>query len=188
MFSKVQIINLGLAKIASSPVSRIDPPQTSLERHVAAGYEHWKRTELAKRRWVFALEDGVQLALVEQFDDRDYAYKYAIPTEALRPVRLKRSEWKQRGRYVYSNEESIRVTLIMNVDEADFDPLFVEVLASRIALESVEYVTQSNTKKADVEALYQAAVADAARSNAYVVGPEDYGSDDNDFPFITERF
>ena len=188
MFTDVQIINLGLSKIASSRVTRIDPPQTSLERFVANGYTHWKRSELTKRRWVFALEIDYPLAKVGEVSDTDKPYKYQIPTECLRPIRQKRTEWQQYGRFVRSAYDGLRVSFVKDVPEAEFDPLFVEVLACRIALESVEHVTQSNTKKADAEALYRQAVADAGQVNAFIRGPEDIGSDDEDFSFITARY
>jgi len=188
MFTGVQIINLGLSKIASSRVSRVDPPVSSLERFVAEGYPHWKRTELTKRRWVFAIEDNYALTQVATLENVEQMYKYQLPVECLRPIRGKRTEWKQRGRYLYSAYSELRVSMIMNVDETEFDPLFVEVLACRVALESVEYVTQSNTKKADAEALYRNAVSDAGQANAFVIGPEDVTEDDEDFPFVTSRF
>src|SRR5690606_6102471 len=136
MFTDVQVINLGLSKIASSSISRIDPPVSSLERFMAAGYVHWKRSELTKRRWVFATEDSYKLALLEVLDGQDRPYKYSVPTECLRPIREKRTEWKQRKRFILSAHDNLRISFIENVSEVDFDPLFVEVLASRIALES----------------------------------------------------
>jgi hypothetical protein len=187
MFTTAQIINLGLAKIASSRVVRIDPPKSSLEIHMATGYAHWKRTELTKRRWVFATEDDMPLTRVPFSVATTRPFKYAIPTECLRPVRMKYSEWKQSGRFIYSAEPNLSITMIMNKDENEFDPLFVEVLACRIALESVEYVTQSNTKKADVMELYQIAVRDAAQANAYVRGSDDVTSNDDVYPYLTAR-
>lgn len=150
MFTSVQIINLGLSKIASSRVSRIDPPSTNLERFVAEGYQQWKRSELAKRRWVFAIDEYYTLTASAVFEGRERPYEYPLPPECLRPIRSKRAEWVQRRRSLYSAYNELTVPLIMNVDEDEFDPLFVDVLSCRIALESVEYVTQSNTKKADV--------------------------------------
>lgn len=194
MFTQVQIVNIGLSKIASSRVSRLDPAETSLERFVADNYNHWKQSEIAKRRWLFATEDDVLLAKVgsldsdiplERTDGRNY--KYALPVDCLRPVRGKYTEWLQRRRFIYSARDNLRLTYIANVDESEFAPLFVEVFAARIALESVEYITQSNTKKADIQALYRIAVNDAAKVNAFVRGPEDVVSDDSDFPFLTAR-
>lgn len=195
MFTQVQIANIGLSKIASSRISRLDPPQSSLERFIAASYDHWKRSELTKRRWVFATEDDYTLAKVgdpnstpaiSRTDGRNY--KYSLPVDCLRPVRGKRTEWKQSRRFIYSAHDNLKVTYIVNVDESEFDPLFVEVFAARIALESVEYVTQSNTKKADTKSLYDLAVTEAAKANAFIIGPEDVVSDDEDFPFLTSRY
>lgn len=188
MFSKVQIVNFGLSKIAASPISRIDPPQSSMERHVANGYEHWKRSELVKRRWVFSLETNYAVAEVDVVSGVDRPYRYSLPVNCLRPVRTRYTEWRQSGRHLHSAEAALRIEYIRNADETEFDPMFVEVMACRIAMETVEYATQSNTKKADIKALYDEAVAAAGKINAFVIGPEDIGADDNDFTFITARF
>lgn len=188
MFTDVQIINLGLAKIASARISRIDPPSSSLERHCAGGYQMWKRTELAKRRWVFALEIDYALTLVAELPGTDKPFKYSLPTECLRPVREKYTEWRQAGRFVYSAQKDLKITFIRNAAEAEFDPLFVDVLASRIAVECTEYVTQSNTKKADNSTLYRESVSTAAAANGFVIGPEDIQEDDSDFSWVNSRY
>lgn len=188
MFSKVQIVNFGLSKIASSRVSRLDPAATKLEQFVAANYDHWKRTELGKRRWVFATEDDYALPKVEVLTDVEKPHKYSLPTDCLRPIRLKRTEWKQRRRFIYSAYDNLKISYIIDVDETEFDPLFVEVLACRVAMECVEYATQSNTKKEDAISAYDRAVAEAGKANAFVIGAEDIASDDEDFEFITARF
>lgn len=188
MFTDVQIVNLGLSKLGSARIARIDPPRTSLESFVSAGYVHWKRSEMAKRRWCFALEVDAALAKVAEVEGSERPYKYELPTDCLRPIRRSGTEWVQTGRFLRSAIDSLKVDYVRNVDEADFDPLFVEVLACRIAVESVEYVTQSNTKKADAKALYDEAVADASKNNAFVIGPESNGADDSAFPLLTARY
>lgn len=195
MFTQVQIVNFGLSKIASSRVSRLDPAETSLERFIAANYDHWKRSEIAKRRWLFATEEDVLLTQESDLNSSDPLnrtdgrnYRYVLPVDCLRPVRNRFTEWRRSRGFLYSSQDNLRLTYIANVDESEFDPLFVEVFAARIALESVEYVTQSNTKKADIQTMYQVAVNDAAKINAFVRGPEDVGSDDSDFSFLTARY
>ena len=188
MFSKLQVVNIGLGKIAASQLERLDPPRSSVERFVAGSYDHWKRSELSKRRWVCALDDEVVMAQVRYDEGSERPYVYAIPTDALRPVRQSRSEWKQRGRNIYSANQELRLQFIMNIDETDFDPMLVEVLACRVALECAEFITQSNTKKADAKTLYDDAVREAAQNNAYIIGPENIGDDDAQFAFLTERF
>lgn len=188
MLTKQQIANLGLSKISSSKVTNLFPPTTALERHISEGYEHWRRTELQKHRWVFAIEDDYQLTLSDVRDDVELPYSYILPDDCLRPLRTNCTEWKQRGRTLHSARDALRLSYVRDVQETEFDPLFVEVLAARIAVESVEYVTQSNTKAVDVQSKYAEAVADAKRNNAFVVGPEYIASSDEGFPFITGRY
>ena len=188
MYTDVQIINFGLMKIGSARISRIDPAVSPLERICASGYPQWKRAELMKRRWVFATEEHIALAQVDYISDVNRPYKYSMPPDCLRPVRTKRTEWKQSGKFIYSSCANLRISYIRNVEEKDLEALFVDVLASRIALECVEPATQSNTKKADVEALYQQAVNAAGQANAFVIGPEDIQEDDADFSFVHSRF
>lgn len=188
MFTRLQIINIGLSKIASSRITQIDPPTSSLERYMADNYVHWKRSELTKRRWVFATEDNYALTQVEVLTGADKPYKYSMPVDMLRPIRQKRTEWKQRRQHIYSAENNLKISYVADVQEDEFDPLFVEVLACRIAMDSAEYITQSNTKKADAKAIYDAAVLDAGKVNAFIIGPEDNTYDEEDYPFITSRF
>lgn len=188
MYTPLQIVNLGLSKIGASKVSDLAPPRTSLERHNAENYQQWKRSELAKRRWVFALEENYALPLAETLEGVDKPYKYALPAKCLRPVRERGTEWRQRKRFIISAQANLKITYIENVEEADFDALFVEVLAARVALENVEYSTQSNSKYANAQAYYKEAVAVAGQMNAYIIGPEDIADNDEDFSFVTARW
>ncbi len=188
MFTAVQIINIGLSKIGASRISDINPPRSSLERFNADNYDHWKRSELAKRRWVFALEENYALPHVETLTNVERPYKYELPTKCLRPVRERHTEWRQRKRFIFSAYPGLRVTFIENVTEPEFGPMFVEVLAARIAMENVEYNTQSNTKFSTAKAMYDEAVTQAGQMNAYVVGPEDVADEDENFDFVTSRW
>lgn len=188
MYTDVQIINMGMSKIGASPIRAIDPPRTSLEKYIAANYVHWRRSELAKRRWVFATETNYSLPKIEELSGVDLPYKFGLPVECLRLIRKAGDTWRQSRRYVYADTDPLVVSFIVNVPENEMDELFVEVLAWRIGYECAEYVTQSNTKKADAVKLYDNAVAEAGRSNAYVIGPENIQDNDNAFPFVTSRF
>lgn len=188
MYTDVQIINLGLAHIAASRVTQIAPPRSGLEVFVAEGYTAWKRSELTKRRWVFALEEDYQLTLSATLGYGDRPYKYALPTDCLRPVRQRRTEWQQRGRFVLSSDSALRIQYIKNVPESDWDALFVDVMSWRIALECCEYTTQSNSKKEFCARGYEDARKTAGQANAFIIGPEDVYEDDNDYPFVYSRY
>lgn len=187
MYTIAQIKNLGLAKLSASRVVN-DPPRTPLEIHCNEGYNAWKTQELTKRRWVFALEDDVALTQEAVISGAEQPYKYAIPTDCLRPIRQRYTEWKQRGRYIYSADNLLKIQYIKNKAESEFDPLFVDVLAWRVAIECVEMVTQSSSKKAECAQGYKDARAIAGQMNAFIIGPEDIAVDDDDFPFVNARY
>ena len=63
-------------------------------------------------------------------------------------------------------------------DPTKFDPLFSEGLAAKIAVETCEELTQSNTKIATVAALYNTAIGDARLINAIEVGPVESEEDE----------
>lgn len=188
MLTDIQIINNGLSKIAAVRVTRIDPPTTPLEGFMANGYSQWKRSELTKRRWVFAMVKNYQLTKTDILTNVDKPYVYPLPNDCLRPIRGKRTEWEQRGRYVYSGYDNLKLDYIKNAQESEFDPLFNDVLSARVMQESVEYVTQSNTKAERADKAYDDAVKAAAMANAFVIGPEDIGDDDEDFSWVMNRY
>lgn len=195
MTTAVKVINLGLSKIAASRVSSIEPPKSNLERYMADNYPEWRDAELSARRWRFAMEykaltlDGELLAA-----STDKPYRYLMPNDCLRPVRRKGDEWEQHGRFLYSNQNTLTVVCVVRKSENEFDPLFVEVLACKIAYESCEYVTQSNQKKEDAERAYDKAVVRAAKVNAFLTGAEAVSdestsaADASAFSWVTDRY
>lgn len=189
MYTDDQIVNLGLAKIGQSRVTRLDAPVSPLERFVAPLYGHWKRYVLSRHKWAFARVNGYQLTLSDTIGgDTPRPYKFALPVDCIKPIRTRRNNWQQAGKFVYSSEKTLFIDYVKDVQEADFDTWFIEVLACKIALECVEYVTQSNMKKSDAKQLYDETVSLAKQENAFIVGPEDYAVDDYQFEFLRERF
>lgn len=191
MTTAVTIINQGLSKIAASRVASIDPPKTNLERYMLDNYAQWRDEELSARRWRFALRRIALTQTGEKLEETDQPYRYLIPNDALMPVREKDTEWEQRGTYLYSAYDKLEVEFITRVPERDFAALFVGVLACKIAMESAEYVTQSNTKKDDLMVLYKEAVSRAGRANSFVTGSESLvgiKDDDKGYSWVTERW
>jgi hypothetical protein len=91
----------------------------------------------------------------------------------MRPLRELGVTWEQRGRYLYNRTNTLTLNYIKRVVEADFDPLFVGVLAARVAEELCEYVTQSNLKKADAHVQYDKGLRRARSANAVIIGMDD---------------
>lgn len=167
------VINLGLNKLGSYAVNSIAPAVTPLEKKCALYYPQWRDEELTKNRWVFARGYAVLVEGGGAHETAERPYSFALPSDSLRPLRELGVTWEQRGKYLYNSTNTLTLNYVMRVVEADFDPLFVGVLAARIAEELCEYVTQSNLKKADATQKYKDAIKIAKAANALVIGFDD---------------
>lgn len=195
MSDAVRVINLGLTKIGAQLISTITPPGTSLERYMAMNYPLWRDKELALRRWAFALHVADLTLTGELLDGDRKPYAFVLPNDCIRALRDETNvgpvDWEQRGRHLYSGRQTLRLRYVRRVPENEFDPAFVDVMACRVALEACEYVTQSNTKKADAKALYDEALRDAGRINAFTVGAERNPSEeyvDQSYSWLANRY
>jgi hypothetical protein len=196
-YSPKDICNLGLGRIAASRVTSLSPPTSALERHCADGYALWKRTELTRRQWVFSIttvqltSEGPEATGLILGYNGGQAYRFPLPADCVRPLRPVVSspyQWEQQGRYLLTRNSELVLKYIRDVPEAELEDEFVDVLAWRVAMECVEFATQSNTKKADVREDYRTAVNDAAKVNAFVLGDTLSNSDDMAFDWVTSRW
>lgn len=188
MATPVEIINLGLGKIAASTVTNITPARTPIEKHCAAGYPHWRDSELAKRRWTFALKKEPLTRTTDDPYDTDRPYRYALPNDCIRPLRDKRTTWRRFAQFLHSPEPTLMLEYTARINEAYMDPLFVEVLACRVAQECAEFATQSNTKGGSADEKYRLALNEAGRNNAFTLDVEDMTSPDESDEWILGRF
>lgn len=191
MYTKEQIANQGLALITGSRVQTLDPPSSPLEAHIGSNYATWKRSELTKRVWNFALVYQAQLTITETKthapDGRPYVY--LMPKTCIRALRDDDTEWVQRGRNLYSAyNQNFYIDYIDDVPEDQFDELFADVLAHRIAIGSTEHVNQSNVKKATLKEWYDDAVNDASRANAFAKANDNISDADHKYPWLAERW
>src|SRR5215831_10307719 len=154
MPSMKDICNLGLGKLGSSRVNNLSPPISTLEHKCAGEYPYWKASELRKRRWTFATKLVQLSALVEPVDpilaQDGRTFQFAKPGDYIRGLRTPNCTWIERGQLIYDFSNVISFEYIRNVPDNEIsDPLFVDVLAARVAVECVELATQSPAKRRD---------------------------------------
>lgn len=188
MATPVEIINLGLGKVAASLVTSLTPARTPIEKHCANGYPHWRDSELSKRRWTFALKKEPLTRTTDDPYDLDRPYRFSLPNDCIRPLRDKHTVWRRFSQFLHSPNPDLVLEYTARVNEAYMDPLFIEVLACRVAKESVEFATQSNTKGASIDDQYRAAVNEAGRNNAFLLDVEDMTSPDESDEWVLGRF
>lgn len=96
------------------------------------------------------------------------------------PSGLAYNDWELQGPYIVTRDTfPIILRFVADVqDVADFDDLFCEMLAARIADETVERVTQSSQKRVVIMAAYKDARAAAIMTNGIETGPVEPAEDD----------
>jgi hypothetical protein len=181
------VINLGLAELGAT-VSNIDPPVSTLEKHVASGYPQWKKSELTKRRWVFANKFATLNRNLVHAVPADYPYAFDLPGDQLRLIRAKGSKWIRSGDVILHTSDTLAIEYTADVPEHKCDALFIDALALRVAMASVEKVTQSNVKASVLERRYKDAIREAGVQNALIIGPENDELADEDDTWHTARY
>lgn len=189
-YTDVGICNLALGKLVSPPISSISAPSSVNERRFYTKYPHWRDVELTKNMWLFALARQ-QLTSSDTLttEEDGYNYVYPVPNDCLRPLQSQRWQWRQRGKYLLTPYASgFMLDYVSRPPEADFDPLFVEALASRLAFDLCEPITQSTNKKNMALQEYNAAISDAKRTNAIKQMPRPISDNEANFTWLNDRY
>ena len=181
MASQVEIVNMALAKLGQPAITSLDENNTAA-RTMSTIYDIERKALLRQYRWGFAIARA-QLAALTDDPAFGYDYQYQLPTDCLQLIRVynqqddpnyadyntnPQRQYVIEGRKILINEEApIYIIYVSDFEETgDFDPAFVKMFATALALEACERITQSNTKKQTLMADLQESKLLAVRSNA----------------------
>ena len=176
--STVSIWNLALQKLGQARVSS-PTEDSSTARHCSTCYEILRKAELRKVAWNFSVLRAI-LAPSATTPEFTYSYAFPLPPDCLRvllPPRLG-LDWKienvdDRSSILTNDGSTLYIRYIQDVtDPTRFDPLFVDMLACKMAWQMCEAITQSNTKKDAVMLEYKEARNEARRLNAFEKIPD----------------
>lgn len=179
--SDVSICNAALIKLGADPIIALTD-DTNRARTIAARYESVRDAELYLRRWKFSILRA-SLAALSDTPDSDFDYAYQPPNDFLRLIEgadivqvPDLSDYRTTSNALYSIENGKILTnlgaplairyIAQITDPSLFNPAFVEALASRLAYECCEKITQSDAKKEAALRDYRIAVSEATRANA----------------------
>jgi hypothetical protein len=193
MASEVDICNRALQKLgASRIISRTD--NTKEARACNFAFDIVRDSELRIHNWNFAVK-RVVLAEDTSTPDFGYGHQFQLPSDWLRNYMSSDStqgssgdvkpSWKTEGKKILTDDGgSFNLKYIARVeDTTQFDSLFVESLAAKMAYELAEELTQSNTKKAAALEDYNRTIREAKRIDA-IEDPSDEIPEDS---WITAR-
>lgn len=179
MASEVDICNLALSHFGqAASISSISPPDGSAEaEHCARFYPIARNEMLEDYEWTFARKRAL---LAELTNDRDdFAYRYALPSDCLKPRRLlpdgysddrnDSSVYQWEGDSIYTDEaNAVLVYTFLLTDTTKFSPMFVTALSFKLAGFLVGPVVKDPTGRTQLTLGQQAerALGKAKASNA----------------------
>lgn len=146
----------------------------------ASAYDSVRRSELRKHPWRFAMKRDV-LAPLATTPAFDFQYQFQMPADCLRIIKPRDPylDWEVEGRLILTNDtNTLQLRYIADVaDPNTFDALFCEALALKMAEAMCEEITQSNTKKASIQAAYNDIIKEAKTTNAMETLPVEPNDD-----------
>lgn len=181
MASVIQIANRALTKLGSNRITSLSD-DVKAARSISSCFEDLRDDEMRMSRWQFAMK-RVTLAALADAPTFGYQYQYALPADFLR-LDMINDQYPSAVMDNYINTEVLDYTIEGNniltdidaplklryiariEDPNEWDVNFREMLASRIAAEICEDLTQSDTKKQAAWNDYKRAKTNAIRIGA----------------------
>ena len=179
--SNVAIANRALQKQGASRISSLtqDAPNA---RTMNAAFEIVRNAELRRYIWSFAIG---RASIAEDSAGPTWGdwNRYSIPNDFLRLIRDDETgfdvDWKVEGRYILSRDAApLDIKYVQRVEDPNlFDAMFVEVFASRLAMETVKEITDSTTDFVTLEERYIKEVAEAKKIGSIEKGAQEFNQD-----------
>lgn len=170
MASETSISNRALQKLGAARITSLSE-NSSEARSCNAVYEILRDAELRAHPWNFASK-RISIAADAVTPDFGKANSFQLPTDCLKvledDVNSLNKDWLIEGRKILTDEGGpLYLRYTRRVTEvSEMDPLFMEALSCRMAVEMCEELTQSNSKKESLKDDYKNAIREARRSNA----------------------
>jgi hypothetical protein len=179
MASEIDICNLALSHFGQDAnISAISPPDGSAEAEHCARFYPIARNELLESfPWTFSTKRDT---LAELANDReDWAYRFALPADCLRPRRVLPDgytdtendgvsyEWEGTSLYTDDATPTLVYTFLLT-DTTKFSPMFVTALSWRLAAYIAGPITKDATGRtqANLERVAMTKIGAAQASNA----------------------
>lgn len=193
MASQVAIVNRALTKLGEARITSLSD-DLKPAREASSLWDVVRDAELREHNWNFAIS-RTSLAALSTEPSWGYEYEYQLPADCLRVIQVdeyypgpslsdyrggSEAEYQIEGRKILSDLTApLKIRYISRIeDTSQWDALFVEAFACRLAAELAEPLTQSNTKRDMAWAEYARAIKAATKADA-IENPPEYLPDDS---------
>lgn len=181
MASEIQVANRALTKLGAARIISLND-NNKQARAISSCFEDLRDAELRAHRWQFSIKRSSLPALVAA-PAFGFQYQYQLPSDFIRLDQIndqypdtimdnyigtETAEWAIEGNKILTGLGSpLKIRYGYRVEDPNqWDPLFREALACRLAAELCEDLTQSDTKKQNAWAEWKRAINSAIQVNA----------------------
>lgn len=177
--SETDIYNRALTKIGSELITSTSQ-NVERARVMDSLYTPIRDRLLRESQWNFSIT-RTTLSVDGTAPDWGFGSRFALPTDFISMISTNNNtRFQIEGNFIASDEEnSLEIKYVARVtDTSRYDPYFVDALASLMAYEASEKLSQSNTKKSMLFNEYQDSVIRAKRQDGIEDDPVEWIEDD----------
>lgn len=176
MPSKVDIANYALGQVGAQTITSF-ADDSAEARAVNLLYDSVRDATLRSHPWNFAIARA-RLARLTETPAFTWSYYYQLPADFLRLLEVNpstRDPYRLEGNRIATNASTCEIVYVRRIeDETQFDPLFVQAFATRLAIELAQ--TLGNAQGAQLVAQlweqYRLKIAEARSTDAMENPPE----------------
>ncbi len=168
--SSTEVCNLALGHLGEASITSLDE-DTTAARACALHYAMTRDELLRSHRWNFATTRAA-LVLLDASPAFGWSYQYQLPSDFLRVLEVNDSEagdvisgeWIIEGRVLLTSWDAVQLVYIRQIlDVSQFDALFVQALALKLAVYLSETIRGTTGKTQELTLAYERVTAPLAR-------------------------
>ena len=171
--SKVEIANLALMHVGDNVITSFSAG-TAAANTINTVYETVRDSVLRDHTWNFAIKQATP-SLDATAPIYGFNHRFDMPTDLIRLIELEDNpRYKIEGRFILTDSNPINIKYVYkNETVTEYDSMFVQALAVRLAGTIAERLTQSSTLAEELIGLYRLHLKDAKSVDAQVNYPDD---------------
>jgi hypothetical protein len=169
MSSEVEICNAALINLGEATIISLTETDSKAARLCNQRYAAIRDAELRKLQWNFAIR-RVELALLTTVPVYEFSAEFELPSDLLRFISTDDDRYEHRiedGKLL-CNRSAVKIKYVRQVtDPNEFDSLFKDSLAARIAYALAIPLTDDKGLKEEMWQMYEDTILEAQASDAF---------------------
>ena len=184
--TKIKIANIALDYLRAESINSTED-ETTEARALATHWDAVVESELQKHTWDFA-QKRINLNRLTETPVFGYKYKYALPNDFLRVVKIEGSaDYRREGNTLVTNDEAVEMVYVYrNTDVSTWPPYFAMLVAAQLRIALANSISADKSMIELATAIYDKQAAEARWIDSSMDYQDDFGQFQSSL--ITERY